>query len=306
MITHWYNAGVRVISGQGRGQWASVQDIPDQHYRKLFIDFTKQQLDLINGYQMGSDLLNEIAASGHRVTIYLDAGSGGGSATFAETNDALSIWDRFFKPFRPFRAEMANYMRGHLGTLPAWKLSQPDTYYLYEFKKILERCPYSRGMVGKLIGKTQIEIDQMVEGTRPMDDLTYERLAVTLYEWLTPGNGINTCVRWDIGGQQCADAENAKSDWKNDLPFVQLAHELIHAWRMMTGRRIFERGLGEEFMTTGLPPFTALKFTENKLRVQANIAVRDYYNTQSGRDYWDSMAAPWRARSTDAKKWAAR
>jgi hypothetical protein len=50
-----------------------------------------------------------------------------------------------------------------------------------------------------------------------------------------------------------------------------LAHELCHAWRNATGRRLFDDaqacGLDDdEVMTTGIPPYTYEEFSENKFR----------------------------------------
>jgi hypothetical protein len=73
---------------------------------------------------------------------------------------------------------------------------------------------------------------------------------------------------------------------------VMLGHELIHAWRMMTGRRIVARGWEEEMMTVGLGPGADLPFTENKLRSEAGHPLRTSYNlspsTAAGRQFRSS------------------
>jgi hypothetical protein len=145
-------------------------------------------------------------------------------------------------------------------------------------KIVIDRSPYTKETLAPLVGKTSAELQQMIDGTLPIEDVVNQKLQLRLYEWLTPGPGINTCVAFDAAAKTFCE-ESAKRDWEaGDVPFIILGHELIHAWRMLTGRRIFLGGVGEEHMTTGLPPYSAMKFTENKLRAEANLAIRDYYS----------------------------
>ena len=58
-----------------------------------------------------------------------------------------------------------------------------------------------------------------------------------------------------------------------------LGHELIHAWRMMAGRRIVTQGWEEEAMTAGVGPFLNWKFTENSLRSELKLPLRAKYQT---------------------------
>src|SRR5690606_12276370 len=57
------------------------------------------------------------------------------------------------------------------------------------------------------------------------------------------------------------------------LPVV-LAHELVHAWRVLTGRGLYFSGWEEEGMTVGLPPLSYMRFTENRFRIEFNTTGR--------------------------------
>jgi hypothetical protein len=151
-------------------------------------------------------------------------------------------------------------------------------------------------------------LQDMIDGHVEIDDVTYLKLSLHLHDWLERGEGINVVIGFSANPKS-ACAEDACADWeKGDVPFIILAHELIHAWRMMTGRRIFLGGIGEEHMTTGLPPYTSMKFTENKLRAQANLAIRDHYQAAIHDPFSGSLAIPWTSRvgrENLAKYWAA-
>jgi hypothetical protein len=67
-------------------------------------------------------------------------------------------------------------------------------------------------------------------------------------------------------------------------------HELVHAWRNVAGLRLFDDaqacGLDDdEVMTTGFPPYTYEKYTENKFRLVWHVGggekldVRTDYRT---------------------------
>ena len=55
---------------------------------------------------------------------------------------------------------------------------------------------------------------------------------------------------------------------------------------MMQGMRIAEGNWGEEAMTVGLPPFTTLPFTENKIRAESNVAIRTQYGQSTAGSPW--------------------
>lgn len=288
-MVHWYSAGFRIVSSMGT-QLSDAVDIAELEYARLFVNFTRAQLDKIATYQMGQALLGEIGASGNRLTIISSRRAG--SQTTPEVLNASTIIDRFPKSFRSpahsmqtgaaasvaaAQQQKQTWLLANPGQMRPWQLSQSDAYYSRELGVVIGKSPYTVNSLGPMVNKTAAQLEQMIAGTLPIDDETNQRLQLTLYEWLTPGRGINTCITFDAAPTSYCELA-AQTDWeKSTPPFIVLAHEMIHAWRMMTGRRIFIGGVGEEHMTTGLPPYTSMKFSENKLRAQAGMAIRDYY-----------------------------
>ena len=111
-----------------------------------------------------------------------------------------------------------------------------------------------------------VEIADVMLGKSALDADRCARFALCMYPHPTPGRGSGAQIRFDPT-QAGADP--------NDAPLIILAHDLIHAWRMIRGLRIFESGREEEAMATGLPPFTTLRFTEDRLRVETGPPVRE-------------------------------
>ncbi len=144
----------------------------------------------------------------------------------------------------------------------------------------------------KALGVVQQEFFDILAGKSQMDEDTVERLAVTLYPWLTSGEGADVAVRFAAEPGAVCNSAAGRADWTKEpmqgIPFMGLGHELIHAWRMVKGRRIPQRlTYVEEHMTTGLPPFTTCcEFTENRLRGEAKLALRDHYGIDMSA-YWE-------------------
>ncbi len=103
--------------------------------------------------------------------------------------------------------------------------------------------------------------------------------AYYLMHLLNAGPGSDALVRWD-GERDKAGQDDAL--WNDRPAWVALAHELIHAWRIVTGRCVFhpEDATGtdyEEYMTVGIPPYDSLPYTENNFRLIAGVAQRNWY-----------------------------
>lgn len=60
-------------------------------------------------------------------------------------------------------------------------------------------------------------------GVDSPDRDSYFKIVADFYEFFPPGTGVDTVVLMSAG------ADRATPD------YIQLGHELIHAWRMMTG-----------------------------------------------------------------------
>ena len=63
---------------------------------------------------------------------------------------------------------------------------------------------------------------------------------------------------------------------------VGLFHELVHGYRNVRGRRLFDDFMScqlpdDELMTTGITPYSYVKFTENKFRAELGVENRPGY-----------------------------
>src|SRR5262249_11047147 len=105
---------------------------------------------------------------------------------------------------------------------------------------------------------------------------------------LTPGPGTSAIVVWDPAVTDVSGAvdPSKRAPWMTRPAWIALAHELIHAWRLVTGRCVFApmiRGEDyyEEAMTGGLPPYDGCKFTENRFRQAKGLPLRAFYGPSS-------------------------
>jgi hypothetical protein len=111
------------------------------------------------------------------------------------------------------------------------------------------------------------------------------------YDCLPTGDGADCYIRWnpvnDFVGSADLDRNDPKNRWRNRPPWIGLAHELIHAWRFLTGRQIFGSGtpevLMDEQLTSGVPPFVRGRYTENNIRYWAFQVMRPFYGSDHGR-----------------------
>jgi len=98
-----------------------------------------------------------------------------------------------------------------------------------------------------------------------------------MYDCLRPGKGVNCFIRWNpdndfVGDKAKFDLNAPENRWRMRPSWIGLAHELIHAWRYLTGRCIFsnrsntEQPKLSEWLTVGLRPVDQGKFTENGIR----------------------------------------
>jgi len=82
---------------------------------------------------------------------------------------------------------------------------------------------------------------------------------------------------------------------------VALGHELIHAWRVLAGRVLYRYGWEEEAMTVGLPPYSNMKYTENRLRIEfGGLAIRPEYQYKQ---FATGIIDPKQAGIDSDKKW---
>ena len=106
------------------------------------------------------------------------------------------------------------------------------------------------------------------------------RIGYWLMEHMHAGPGSNAKVKW-LPKKETVDSK-IDADWNTRPPWIALAHELIHAWRIVTGRVVFHPSQDlhyyyEEAMTVGFAPYDRCEFTENKFRLRAEQPRRSYY-----------------------------
>lgn len=137
------------------------------------------------------------------------------------------------------------------------------------------------------LGISANDFDDMVHGMKYMPDSVYYPLCFLLYDYMLPGTGTDAQIR-------VMTAQTFEHDFKSDvksektitrskdstaqrLDAAVLAHELVHAWRMMAGRRVVAGGWEEEAMTSGIGPFLNWRMTENSFRNDLGLKKRKEY-----------------------------
>jgi hypothetical protein len=146
----------------------------------------------------------------------------------------------------------------------------------------------------------------MYEGRAYIPDDVYYPLCFMLYDYMIPGPGTNAQVRimnpktfaYDFRNDVAAIKKLAPDKAALTLEAVVFAHELIHAWRMMAGRRVVTNGWEEEAMTTGIGPFAGWRLTENVIRGDFGLKTRTSYASPT---HSSSIATTWSDGTTSKK-----
>src|SRR4029453_9468480 len=83
----------------------------------------------------------------------------------------------------------------------------------------------------------------------------------------TPGRGSNASIRYNLGrwGQY-----DGSEPWMKRPPAISLGHELVHAWRGMSGTLARKVG-ARESQAIGLGEFANAPFSENRFREQLGL-----------------------------------
>jgi hypothetical protein len=139
-----------------------------------------------------------------------------------------------------------------------------------------------RDAIARLVGITPSDLESMEKGKKPITPLVDARLRSYLYHFLVPGDGCSCYVNFNHRRDNLSPEHKQylpmSHTWAHRPPAIALGHELIHAWRVMSGMVLFVYGWEEEAMTVGLPPFSFMEFTENKLRIEyGGLAIRPDY-----------------------------
>ena len=122
-------------------------------------------------------------------------------------------------------------------------------------------------------------VRQYVDG-KPIPSEELWRLIWLLRPYIEPGNGAEATIKIARSIGEEAGLSGVRRHWRSlwgSLKFeeghVVVFHELIHALRLMQGRRVVDRGWEEEAMTIGLPPFQKEEITENKCRQACHLPI---------------------------------
>jgi len=284
------------IHGTRGSQIANAVEMPKAE-AKRFIGAVKDALKKLEKLRTGRRLLNEMDTSGHRCRIYCAPAGNDGAAQ----SDPMTLENnskRLVKSFRPQYlnmmskrmlpndATMAKKITGDIKTqLKAAGMHQNTYVASTELDYVLARAWGSvdagrKALVSQL-GRPRAQIDQMCDGALKIPDDDYFRICFAYYEHLRPGEGCDTQVKLRAEVKLMGDDGKfkPKADVSSVAAEIILGHELIHAWRMMKGRRIVNNGWEEEAMTTGCSPFRHLTITENALRLEGGYPQRASYNT---------------------------
>lgn len=128
--------------------------------------------------------------------------------------------------------------------------------------------------------------DVIVQGMGKVRYLQNGLVGYHIMNHLTVGQGTGAWVVWDpLLTNAGADLPtDQRSSWMERPPWIALAHELIHGWRLATGRCVFRPSVSggdeeyyEEAMTVGLPPYDHCRFTENRFRRHKGLPLRAFY-----------------------------
>ncbi|HUI53697.1 MAG TPA: M91 family zinc metallopeptidase [Bryobacteraceae bacterium] len=137
-------------------------------------------------------------------------------------------------------------------------------------------------------GANLTALNEFVSGARTLADLpdSWSRdLQRLLRPWLPPGRGSACTIGFDPDQTYPCDADPAR---KNRPPIIGLAHEMVHAWRYMTGKRMNVRTTGfdiEEVIATGFAPYNFEPYSENLFRTQfkdQKLIIRETYSWLPG------------------------
>jgi len=318
-----YSTAIRIHDFEGVAL-GNGNTIADAKRAKGFVDNVSKALDGLYKLGTGRKLIDEIDTSGKTVDIFLACSGKDGCAMTSPANNFAAQYSSQIVPFRPFVRNLEIGQRdrtANKGTHPDnWAqtptkaeayyekevvkhlgASQTDKSTAPEFDALIKRAAAKYGdvlrVMGQLTGKSTVELFQMAKGVRPMDDSTYYKICVYFYEFLTPGPGCNTQVRlqYEVG----LTGTDGKTRYKKDAsavdPRVMAGHELIHAWRMMNGRRLVRSGWEEEAMTVGLGFAAGWPMTENRLRQEAGHPRRSSYSGMT--DVSSHWASQWKSSS---------
>ena len=300
MISRLWAPGIKIMGVRMKSGGTPFEELTGEALDD-FLDDTEMDLEDIQKMSTGRELLRQISESGHTVRI-------------------VRVWTQAIDGNSCGSDKGKQHLARFVPLSTSYGLEKGEA--ITELTRVVRRAG-EEVSVGKprflkpqaiatLVGVTLRELEFMMEDLTPIPKDVDDKLRVYLYQCLTPGPGIDAFVYFNHDRDELSD-EHIKylpgENWVQRPTAIGLAHELIHAWRKMTGRVLFEYGYEEEAMTVGLPPFSNMEFTENKLRSEYNnveskrapeLAIRPNYegldpasNLASSENLKRISRAPW-------------
>jgi hypothetical protein len=273
-MTVWYSKGVGIEGSKRDGGKISALKAAKSDE---FVETTRKTLDAIKATAMGQAMLDEIDNSGHTVKIYRSWDADEGNSQGGSTNDEMVV---------PLKKRMSDLRLNLAHVLDRACKDMSDRSAVAKFFGVGKAAPrfLNRDAIAKLLNISSINFKLMETGVKSIDKDTDARLRAYLYDFLTPGPGCDCYVIFNHRKLNLSPGHKqhlpASQNWQNRPLPVPLAHELVHAWRAVSGRVLYDYGWEEEAMTVGLPPFSNMRFTENRFRIEfdnTGLAIRPDY-----------------------------
>jgi len=142
-------------------------------------------------------------------------------------------------------------------------------------------------------GKIKYYSNVVKEGERRI----FDDMIRLLKPWCEEGTGAPATVFFNPDKEWSCDQD---IDNTRRPPAIGLVHELIHAWRNVKGLRFYDDAMAcglndDEVMTTGFPPYSYEKFSENLFRAQwpedkGKLEMRTDYRTYQFEEWQRSQA----------------
>jgi hypothetical protein len=258
--------------------------IPFKSYSNILVDDSNRALyekalkglEKLEQMRSGRELFGEIAHTLHRLEIKPIDGQAGSStgyttsASYTLLAQAMQADNKtLYKQELTAALGNANHLSGVTKEFVASQLASGLTPITYIGKDNVG-APVAPGSASTPKAMVRL-LDDLTSGRTDARPARFDdAIQRILREWLTRGRGCASDIEINVERpSQCW------SDGQNTLryPTLCLGHELVHAWRGMTGRRLLVGSQAthndiEEVITTGLPPYQYEKYSENIFRSQ--------------------------------------
>jgi hypothetical protein len=283
------------------------KDMPDKEaaaFDKAVNEAFKKE---ISAFSLGAELIEEIRGAGRALSV-LKAGEGQGNHCIPEQQGAPALNAACYQ-----EVLNANLLRAKVQELLTKQLITPSHPAVRKFLKFYVSAQKG-GKQEQYMVNTHPIAHKSPDPARKAAHTTEATLRAAIWEGekiaqaegyvqslqnglvgyhimahLTPGPGTDAFVVWDpesVDAGADLDDESKRAKWMERPSWLALVHELIHGWRLVTGRCVFHpepriEGYYEEAMTVGLPPYDGCKFTENRFRFLSCKPSRRFYGAST-------------------------